>query len=84
MHKLFGGDLVLCSPSVYGGVGVHVDYLSRELAKQIEVDVHYCRADGDLYRLGSGRYQQRIDLAQLYGRVFLPNPAEPRSRKSVI
>lgn len=27
-------------PGVYGGAGVHVDYLSRELAKQIEVDVH--------------------------------------------
>ena len=27
-------------PYVYGGAGVHVEYLSRELAKQIEVDVH--------------------------------------------
>src|ERR1700730_925878 len=27
-------------PEVYGGAGVHVDYLSRELAKQIEVVVH--------------------------------------------
>ena len=27
-------------PNVYGGAGVHVDYLSRELAKQIEVEVH--------------------------------------------
>jgi alpha-maltose-1-phosphate synthase len=27
-------------PSVYGGAGVHVDYLSRELAKHIEVEVH--------------------------------------------
>ncbi|MDR3741730.1 MAG: glycogen synthase [Terracidiphilus sp.] len=27
-------------PQVYGGAGVHVDYLSRELAKQIEVEVH--------------------------------------------
>ncbi len=26
-------------PNVYGGAGVHVDYLSRELAKQIEVEV---------------------------------------------
>jgi starch synthase len=25
---------------VYGGAGVHVDYLSRELAKEIEVEVH--------------------------------------------
>jgi starch synthase len=27
-------------PNVYGGAGVHVEYLSRELAKKIEVDVH--------------------------------------------
>jgi len=27
-------------PLVYGGAGVHVDYLSRELAKVIEVEVH--------------------------------------------
>jgi alpha-maltose-1-phosphate synthase len=27
-------------PLVYGGAGVHVDYLSRELAKEVEVEVH--------------------------------------------
>ena len=27
-------------PYVYGGAGVHVEYLSRELAKKIQVDVH--------------------------------------------
>ena len=27
-------------PQVYGGAGVHVDYLSRELARAIEVEVH--------------------------------------------
>jgi starch synthase len=27
-------------PQVYGGAGVHVDYLSRDLAKEIEVEVH--------------------------------------------
>ena len=27
-------------PLVYGGAGVHVDYLSRELARTIEVEVH--------------------------------------------
>jgi starch synthase len=27
-------------PNVYGGAGVHVEYLSRELAKIIEVEVH--------------------------------------------
>ncbi len=27
-------------PNVYGGAGVHVEYLSRELARSIEVEVH--------------------------------------------
>ncbi len=27
-------------PQVYGGAGVHVDYLSRELAREIQVEVH--------------------------------------------
>ena len=27
-------------PHVYGGAGVHVEYLSLELAKKIEVEVH--------------------------------------------
>lgn len=27
-------------PNVYGGAGVHVEYLSRELAQKIEVEVH--------------------------------------------
>jgi alpha-maltose-1-phosphate synthase len=27
-------------PNVYGGAGVHVEYLSRELARNIEVEVH--------------------------------------------
>jgi len=27
-------------PHVYGGAGVHVEYLSRELAREIEVEVH--------------------------------------------
>ena len=27
-------------PQIYGGAGVHVDYLSRELAKEISVEVH--------------------------------------------
>ena len=27
-------------PQVYGGAGVHVDYLSRELAKEVAVEVH--------------------------------------------
>ena len=31
-------------PNVYGGAGVHVEYLSRELAKKIEVEI-YCWGD---------------------------------------
>lgn len=27
-------------PHIYGGAGVHVDYLSRELARQMDVEVH--------------------------------------------
>jgi starch synthase len=38
-------------PHIYGGAGVHVDYLSRELAKTIEVDV---RCFGE-QRFGKGR-----------------------------
>ncbi|MGB8261564.1 MAG: glycogen synthase [Terracidiphilus sp.] len=34
-------------PQVYGGAGVHVDYLSRELAREIEVEVH-CWGDQQL------------------------------------
>ncbi|MGA8654974.1 MAG: glycogen synthase [Chthoniobacterales bacterium] len=44
-------------PSTYGGAGVHVEYLSRELAKIMEVDV---RAFGD----------QRVDLPNLKVRGF--------------
>jgi starch synthase len=43
-------------PAVYGGAGVHVEYLSRELAKLIEVEVHCWgtqRADvGNLHVIG--------------------------------
>jgi starch synthase len=34
-------------PNVYGGAGVHVEYLSRELARKIEVEVH-CWGDQSL------------------------------------
>ena len=37
-------------PHIYGGAGVHVDYLSRELAKSIEVEV---RCFGDQTSLGT-------------------------------
>jgi len=43
-------------PNVYGGAGVHVEYLSRELARLIEVEVHCWgtqRADeGNLHVMG--------------------------------
>jgi starch synthase len=37
-------------PNIYGGAGVHVDYLSRELAKLIEVEV---RCFGEQHSLGT-------------------------------
>jgi glycogen synthase len=44
-------------PQVYGGAGVHVDYLSRELAKKIAVEVHCWGpqnfADGNLHVCGA-------------------------------
>ena len=33
-------------PEVYGGAGVHVEYLARELAKIVDVDVHAFGGDG--------------------------------------
>ena len=41
-------------PNVYGGAGVHVEYLSRELAKKIDVEVHCWgdqRSDADHLRV---------------------------------
>lgn len=35
-------------PYVYGGAGVHVDYLTRELAKHIDVEVH-CFGDQQIF-----------------------------------
>jgi starch synthase len=46
-------------PYVYGGAGVHVEYLSRELAKKIEVEVH-CWGD------------QKLDEGNLHVRGALP------------
>ena len=49
-------------PHVYGGAGVHVEYLSRELAKKIEVEVH-CWGDqysdqGSLHVRGNEPWSQ--------------------------
>jgi len=46
-------------PHIYGGAGVHVGYLSRELAKTIDVEVH-CWGDqfldeGHANKSGSSR-----------------------------
>lgn len=48
-------------PTIYGGAGVHVDYLSRELAKLMEVEVR-C--------YGSAMREPRLDLASLKATGF--------------
>ena len=48
-------------PEVYGGAGVHVEYLSRELARRIEVEVHCWGA-------------QRLDAGNLHVRGEEPPP----------
>ena len=49
-------------PNVYGGAGVHVDYLSRELAKQIDVEVHCWGPqnsdDGNLHVRGAEPWEE--------------------------
>ncbi|MFY9745907.1 MAG: glycogen synthase [Acidobacteriaceae bacterium] len=52
-------------PLVYGGAGVHVEYLSRELAKSIEVEVH-CWGDqfcdkGNLHVRGAEPWSKITD-----------------------
>jgi alpha-maltose-1-phosphate synthase len=52
-------------PNVYGGAGVHVDYLSRELAKQVAVNV-YCWGpqrfhDGNLQVCGAEPWKEITD-----------------------
>jgi alpha-maltose-1-phosphate synthase len=44
-------------PNIYGGAGVHVDYLSRELAKIMDVEVR-CFGDQevDMPHLGSSLF----------------------------
>ena len=49
-------------PQVYGGAGVHVDYLSRELAKNIAVEVHCWGPqnfdDGNLHVRGAEPWEE--------------------------
>ena len=42
-------------PDVYGGAGVHVEYLARELRKLIDVDVHAWGADREPARSATRR-----------------------------
>ena len=46
-------------PDIYGGAGVHVDYLVRELRKLIDVDVHAFGAD----RPGANGHRPAAELA---------------------
>jgi len=49
-------------PHVYGGAGVHVEYLSRELAKEIAVEVHCWGSqkfdDGNLHVCGAEPWEE--------------------------
>jgi len=55
-------------PNVYGGAGVHVEYLSRELAKKIEVEVHcwgdQFSDDGNLHVRGEQPWQRLSEGTQ--------------------
>ncbi len=64
-------------PNIYGGAGVHVDYLSRELAKTIDVDVR-CFGDQDFqkgrlkvkgYELDTGAFTCPEPLKSVFGAV---------------
>jgi starch synthase len=57
-------------PNIYGGAGVHVDYLSRELAKIMDVEV---RCFGD----------QEVDLPHLKVKGFGVDTASFRSPKNL-
>jgi alpha-maltose-1-phosphate synthase len=57
-------------PNIYGGAGVHVDYLSRELAKIMDVEV---RCFGD----------QQVDQPHLKVRGFGFDPATLQSPKNL-
>jgi len=47
-------------PDIYGGAGVHVDYLVRELRKLVDVDVHAFGGDRD----GATGHRPAPDLAE--------------------
>ena len=62
-------------PHIYGGAGVHVEYLSKELAKLMEVDVRCFgdqdSADGNLkvkgYDLDAADWQSPANLKSVFG-----------------
>ena len=59
-------------PYVYGGAGVHVEYLSREMAKTIEVEVHAWGAPPE-----DGREPERPVLEEPIGKnlaVYFEQP----------
>ncbi|MGH9000755.1 MAG: glycogen synthase, partial [Acidimicrobiia bacterium] len=49
-------------PEVYGGAGVHVEYLAAELARRVDVDVH-CFGQPRPSELVAGAYQPWAELA---------------------
>lgn len=59
-------------PHIYGGAGVHVDYLSRELAKMMEVEV---RCFGDQKSLGTNPAVRGFGLES--GAYTCPKPLRP-------
>ena len=58
-------------PHVYGGAGVHVDYLSRELARRVEVRVR-CFGERDGAVLLSGKVMSREYAYPRYSPGLLP------------
>ncbi|MBA3832531.1 MAG: glycogen synthase [Chthoniobacterales bacterium] len=59
-------------PHIYGGAGVHVDYLSRELAKSMEVEV---RCFGDQASLGTNPEVRGFEVEM--GAYTCPKPLRP-------
>jgi alpha-maltose-1-phosphate synthase len=64
-------------PHIYGGAGVHVDYLTRELAKSIDVDVR-CFGDQDFkegrlkvkgYELDTSKFTCPKPLQSVFGAI---------------
>ncbi len=53
-------------PTIYGGAGVHVDYLSRELAKLMQIEVR-C--------YGEGARERRLDLPTLTATGYGVDPS---------